>query len=294
MSHATETTWTIGQLMEWTTRFLAQKGIESPQLDARVLLAKVLGCKPIDLFGERYADIATDEVRSQYRDLVRRRIEGCPAAYLIGRKEFFSLALDVSPSVLIPRPDSEMVVVECLALARKMPQPRILDIGTGSGNLAIALAHNLPAAQVTAVDLSPEALATARANAAKHGLAERITFLHGDLFAPVPRGSVFDFIVSNPPYIPRGDLAGLPVGVRDYEPHLALDGGDDGFAVFDRLIAQAPEFLVEGGHLIIEIGSPQEKPARQRIGAYAHYRLAPTIHDGSGHPRVLRAQLQRV
>jgi release factor glutamine methyltransferase len=292
MSQLKEQSWTIGQLMDWTSRFLAQKGIESPHLDARVLLARVLDCKPIDLYGALYTEIATDEVRNRYRELIRRRLEGCPAAYLIGRKEFFSLALDVSPAVLIPRPDSEMVVVECLALAKKIPQPRILDIGTGSGNLAIALARNLPAAEVMAVDLSPQALEVAQANAAKHGVAGRIQFLHGDLFAPVPPDVRFDFIVSNPPYIPHGDIPTLPTGVRDYEPHLALDGGPDGFAVFDRLIQQAPRYLVVGGYLIIEIGSPQEQPARQRIGAHSHYRLAPTIFDASGHPRVLRTQFQ--
>jgi release factor glutamine methyltransferase len=292
MSRVTEKTWTIGQLLEWTARYLAEKGIESPHLDARVLLAKVLDCKPIDLYGLRYGDPATDEIRNQYRELIRRRLEGCPAAYLIGRKEFFSLALDVSPAVLIPRPDSEMVVVECLALARKFPAPRILDIGTGSGNLAIALATNLPAAEVVAVDLSEAALEQARANAVKHQVADRIQFVHGDLFAPVCNNKLFSFIVSNPPYIPQGDIASLPVGVRNYEPHLALDGGPDGFAVFDRLIAEAPNYLVEGGYLILEIGSPQEIPARRRLGAISHYQLAPTIYDGSGHPRVLRAQFQ--
>jgi release factor glutamine methyltransferase len=257
------------------------------------LLAKVLDCKPIDLYGVRHDEIATDEVRALYRDLIRRRLEGCPAAYLIGRKEFFSLPLDVTPAVLIPRPDSEMVVVDCLALAKKLPTPRILDLGTGSGNLAIALAHSLPAAEVVAVDLSPEALAVAKANAVRHGLAERIVFLQGDLFAPVSRDRPFDFIVSNPPYIPHGDIPDLPKGVRDYEPHLALDGGADGFAVFERLIAQAPEYLADGGYFILEIGSPQETPARQRLAAYPHYRLAPTIFDGSGHPRVLRAQYRK-
>src|SRR5688500_11544555 len=164
MAPVTETHWTIGQLMGQTARCLAQKAVESPHLDARVLLAKVLDCKPIDLYGQLYGETATDEVRAQYRDLIRRRLEGCPAAYLIGRKEFFSLALDVSPAVLIPRPDSEMVVVECLALAKKRPHSRILDLGTGSGNLAIALARNLQGADVTAVDLSIKALDVARAN----------------------------------------------------------------------------------------------------------------------------------
>lgn len=289
MSQLKEQSWTIGQLMDWTTKFLLQKGVETPHLDARVLLAKVLGCKPIDLYGARHDEIATDEIRNQYRDLIRRRLDGCPAAYLIGRKEFFSLEFEVSPAVLIPRPDSEMVVVECLALAKKQSQPRILDIGTGSGNLAVAIAHNCPGAEVTAVDRSTEALELAQKNAAKHGVAERIRFLQGDLFEPVGEER-FDFIVSNPPYIPRKDIPNLPVGVRSFEPHLALDGGESGFEVFERLIQQAPQHLNNGGHLILEIGSPQESTARQKLAAYPCYKLAPTILDGAGHPRVLRAQ----
>ena len=145
-------------------------------------------------------------------------------------------------------------------------------------------------AQVTAVDLSAAALAVASRNAVKHGVAERIRFLEGDLFAPVPAGERFDFILSNPPYIPHADIAALAPGVRDYEPHIALDGGPDGFAVFDRLLAGAPERLKPGGFLIVEIGSAQEAPARQRIEAAGVYELGTTILDGSRHPRVLRAR----
>jgi release factor glutamine methyltransferase len=282
--------WTVGGLLDWTAKFLAKKGSEFPRLDAEVLLAHALGCQRIDLYGIRHGETAPEDVRRAFRELVRRRVEGCPVAYLVGRKEFFSLALEVSPAVLIPRPDTELVVVECLNLAKKMPEPHILDIGTGSGNIAVAVARQLPRAQVTAVDLSPAALAVAARNAARHGVAERIRFLVGDLFAPVPAGERFDFILSNPPYIAREDLDQLPVGVRDYEPRLALDGGPGGYAVFDRLVAGARDFLNPGGYLIVEIGAPQEGPARQRITAHGGYELAETVHDHSGHPRVLRAQ----
>jgi release factor glutamine methyltransferase len=289
---ATEQTWTIGSLLNWTASFLAQKGSETPRVDAEVLLAQVLGCKRIDLYGLRFAEPAGDDTRKSYRELIRRRTEGCPVAYLVGRKEFFSLALEVTPAVLIPRPDTELVVTECLALARPMASPRIVDIGTGSGNLAVALAKQLPAARVTAVDLSADALEVARRNAERHGVAERIDFVQGDLFAPVPKEQRFDFVVSNPPYIRHGDLAGLPVGVRDYEPHLALDGGENGYRVFDRLVDEARRFLNQGGWLIVEIGSPQEAPARERISAFLEYDLAATVHDYSGHPRVLLARLK--
>lgn len=285
-----EQAWTVGGLLEWTGRYLAQKGVECPRLDAQVLLAHVVGCKRIDLYGLRHAEPATDDMRQRYRELIRRRVEGCPVAYLVGRKDFFSLELEVGPDVLIPRPDSELAVTECLALAKSLAEPRVLDIGTGSGNLAIAIAKNHKTARVTAVDLSPAALEVARRNAGKYGVAERMQFLGGDLFQPVPPGERFDFIVSNPPYIPKGDIQGLAPGVRDYEPHLALDGGPDGYAVFERLVGGAGDYLVPGGYLLVEIGSPQEGPARQRLAAHAGYELAPTVHDYSGHPRVLRAR----
>jgi release factor glutamine methyltransferase len=287
----TEAPWTVGRLLDWTGKYLAQKGSESPRLDAEVLLAHALGCKRIELY-TRHDEEAPEAGRQRYRELIQERVKGCPVAYLVGRKEFYSLELEVSRAVLIPRPDTETLVDECLRLAKDLPEPRVLDLGTGSGCLAIAVAkyHKKGAARVTAVDLSPDALAVAERNAARHGVADRIRFLAGDLFAPVPDGETFDFILSNPPYIPHADLAGLPVGVRVYEPHLALDGGPDGFAVFDRIVAGAHGRLAPGGHLVVEIGSPQEGPARARIEAQGGYELAKTVYDSSGHPRVLKAR----
>jgi len=302
--------WTVTRLLDWTAQYLAQKGAEFPRLDAEVLLAHCLGWSRIDLYA-RYDQIPSEEIRKQFKTLIGRRLEGCPVAYLVGRKEFFGLALEVSPAVLIPRPESEYVVLEFLRLAKENPQPRVLDIGTGSGNLAIAAAQQHPSVQVTAIDISPEALGVASRNAKRHKVAERIRFLQGDLFAPLsepgapssepgapssePGGlekgkRLFDFILSNPPYIPHEDLPALPRGVRDYEPHLALDGGPGGFAVFDRLIAGAAQYLKADGYLIVEIGSPQEKPARERLINHGDYELGETIRDGSGHPRVLRAR----
>jgi release factor glutamine methyltransferase len=290
-SSAAEQTWTIGSLLNWTANFLLQKGCESPRVDAEVLLAHALGCKRIDLYGLRHAEPAGDDVRQRYRELIRKRIEGCPVAYLVGRKEFFSLEFAVSPAVLIPRPDTELAVMECLALAKPLPEPRILDIGTGSGNLPVALAKQHKAARLSAVDISADALVVARGNAEKHGVADRITFVHGDLFAPLGEES-FDFIVSNPPYIAQPDLPRLPVGVRDYEPRLALDGGPDGYAVFERLVSGACKHLKPGGWLIIEIGAPQEATARERIEHQGAYELAPTVRDFAGHPRVLKARMR--
>jgi release factor glutamine methyltransferase len=282
-------TWTIGALLDWTARHLARNGSEFPRLDAEVLLAHALGCRRIELY-TRYDEMASSEARSRFRELVRQRLEGAPVAYLVGRKEFFSLPFEITPAVLIPRPESEFVVLECLALAKADAAPRILDIGTGSGNLAVTVAHQHRGAQVTAVDRSPEALAVAARNAARHGVADRIRFLTGDLFDAIPIDERFDFILSNPPYIAREDFDRLPSGVKDYEPRLALDGGPGGFAVFDRLVAQAVDYLVPGGYLILEIGTPQHEPARQRLRELGHYELGETIYDGSRHPRVLRAR----
>jgi release factor glutamine methyltransferase len=254
-----------------------------------VLLAHALGCWRIDLY-TRHAESAPEDARARFRELVRKRIEGCPVAYLVNRKEFFSLSFEVTPAVLIPRPESEFVVLECLRLAREMAEPRVLDIGTGSGNLAVTVAKQHKAARVTAVDLSPDALAVAARNARQHGVADRVRFLEGDLFAPLAAEERFDFVLSNPPYIPREELPNLPVGVRNYEPHRALDGGPGGFEVFDRMITEARQYLKVGGHLILEIGAPQETEARRRISAVSDYELAETIYDGSRHPRVLSAR----
>src|SRR5438105_1645094 len=280
--------WSIGGLLDWTAKHLAKRGSEYPRLDAEVLLAHALGCRRIDLY-TRYEELAPEDARQRFRTLVRRRVEGCPVAYLVGRKEFFSLPFEITPAVLIPRPETEFVVMECLRLARQMAEPRVLDIGTGSGNIAVSVAHQQSGAKVTAVDRSADILAVAARNAAKHDVAGRIRFLQGHLFSPLASGEQFDFILSNPPYIAHEDLDKLPIGVRNYEPVLALDGGHGGFEVFDRLIGQAGDYLATSGHLIVEIGAPQHEPARRRFAAHPEYELAETIYDSSRHPRVLCA-----
>jgi release factor glutamine methyltransferase len=287
---AEQQNWTVGSLLDWTAKYLAQKEVEFPRLDAEVLLAHALGCKRIDLYGFRHAETASADVRQRYRDLIRKRLEGCPVAYLVGRKEFFGLEFNVSPAVLIPRPDTELVVMECLRLAKPMPSPTVLDIGTGSGAIAIAVAKQHAGVRATAIDIRPDALEVAKGNAAKHGVSDRVCFLAGDLFAPLGSQEQFDFILSNPPYVAREGLQMLPPGVRDYEPHRALDGGPGGYEVLDRLVREAGEHLVPGGYLIVEIGAAQETPARQRIQACAGFELADTLHDHAGHPRVLRAR----
>jgi len=280
--------WTIGRLLTATTEFLRKKGSESARLDAEVLLSKVLDRPRVQLYTHFETEVGDDE-RSAYRELVRRRGEGTPVAYLVGRKEFYSLPLAVSPAVLIPRPDTEFVVVEFLAAAKGLVTPRAVDVGTGSGCIALACLKHHPSATFLATDLSAEALAVAGANAKTLGLDHRVEFREGDLLQPVAGDGPFDLIVSNPPYIASGAVAGLDPWVRDYEPHRALDGGADGLRVVAPLIAQAVPLLKPGGRLILEIGSDQEAPVRALLEARPELVLAPTVFDHANHPRVLHA-----
>jgi release factor glutamine methyltransferase len=284
-----EAPWTVQRLRDWTTQFLSKKGIDKPEVEAQILLAHALGWKRLDLF-MRQDEEPPEDARQRFRDLVRQRAEGCPTAYLVGRKEFFSLEFEVSPAVLIPRDDTEWILTEFLCLAKEKTEPEVLDVGTGSGCLAIAVAKRHKTARITAVDISPEALAVAARNASSHGVADRITFLEGDLFGPLPAGQRFAFVLSNPPYISHAEFVQLPKDVRDFEPRLALDGGLDGFAIFDRLVDQAREYLEPGGHLLVEIGCAQETAGRERIARLPGYELGKTVHDLAGHPRVLCAR----
>src|SRR4051812_31028712 len=167
--------WTIRALMEWTEKHFQQKGFETPRLEAQLLLAHALNCKRVELY-TRWDEIVDEEGRGRFRELVKRRAEGCPAMYLIGRREFYTLEFEVTPAVLIPRPETELLVAETVNRIKELPSPRVLDVGTGSGCIAVAVANRVKSAQVTAIDVSAEALAVAKRNAAKHGLADRIRF----------------------------------------------------------------------------------------------------------------------
>lgn len=280
--------WTIGRLLTWTADFLKRRGSEFPRLDAEVLLAHVLDWERVQLY-THYEEEVGERARSAFRELVRRRAEGAPVAYLVGRKEFYSLPLKVSPAVLIPRPDTEFVVVEFLSLMKGVESPRAVDVGTGSGCLAIACTHQHKTARFLAIDKSPEALAVAESNARAHGLSGRIDFRLGNLLEPASADGPFDAIVANPPYVPSGVIPLIERGVRDHEPHLALDGGLDGLRVVAPLIEASIPLLKPGGHLILEIGSDQEEPVRALIAAHPEFRLAPTVRDHANHPRVVRA-----
>jgi release factor glutamine methyltransferase len=283
-----ETEWTVGSLLDWTAQYFVKKGCDSPRLDAEVLLAHALKLKRIDLYA-RYNEAIEEDAKAKFRDLVRRRAEGCPVAYLVASKEFYSLPFFVNQDVLIPRPDTECLVDVALRIAKKENWKTILDLGTGSGCIAIALAKSLPQVKIVAVDISSKALAVASKNAITNKVADRVSFVLGDLFAPLEKGLAFDAIVSNPPYIPDSDIKDLDKDVKDYEPRLALSGGTDGFSIFDQILPGAGIRLNPGGHLFIEIGAPQEESSRAKFKAYPQFQLHPTILDGGRNPRVLHA-----
>ena len=244
--------WTVLKLLQWTADYFRDKGIESPRLDAELLLSATLEMDRVALYVNFERPLIDDEL-ARYREKVRRRADREPLQYILGETEFWSLPLSVNPFVLIPRADTEVLVEE--ALKRIDGCSNVLDVGTGSGAIAVALAHDQPELRVTALDCSAEALEVARGNARRNGVLEHVDCLAGDLNS-LPPGP-FDMIVSNPPYIPSRNWEQLMPEVRDHEPRLALDGGDDGLEAYRRIAVQALKILSPGGWLLVEVGIGQ-------------------------------------
>ena len=255
--------------------------------DAEALLLHVLGKSKSWLLAHSDEQLAASEA-SRYGGLLERRYRGEPIQYIVGETEFYGLPLRVTPDVLIPRPETEQLVEKALELAALSPAPRIADVGTGSGCIAVALAHHLPHTQITAIDLSAQALAIARQNAKRNGVSSQIRFLQGDLLDPVAQER-FEIVVSNPPYVPLADRATLAVEVRDYEPALALFAGDDGLEVCRRLIPQAFAALVPGGFLLLEIGCGQSQAVAALLAA-SGFRQIEFLPDLQSIPRVACAR----
>lgn len=278
--------WTFGRLLQWTTGFLKDKEADSPRLDAEVLLAHVVGCQRIALY-TRFDEVASEEIRQHYRQLVKQRVDGCPVAYLVGYKEFYNLRFGVTPAVLIPRPETELLVMEAIRVAKPSSSPRILDIGTGSGAIALTLAKHLPHAQITAVDISPEALHVAQKNADQLGLTSRVRFLKSDLLTAIA-GEQFDVIASNPPYIDSDVMEQLSTTVKKYEPALALDGGPAGTAVIERLAESCRQALSSSGVLLLEIGYDQGKTVPAILSKLGYTNIT-VLPDHAGITRVVRA-----
>ena len=263
----------------------------TPRQDAEVLLAHVLAVERARLHAYPGMSVAAADARC-FRALVQRRASHEPLQYLTGVQEFWSLPFRVTPAVLIPRPETELLVETLLALNRR-PDPRVVDIGTGSGCIAISVARDLPRAEVYATDCSPAALEVARDNAALLGVAQRIRFAEGDLFAPLASPGAdyrFDFILCNPPYVGAAEMPALQREVRDHEPLVALSPGDDPLAVQRRLAEGAARHLYPGGYLLVEIGWSQEEAVRSLYAGRRDIEIVEVKQDLAGIPRLVVAR----
>ncbi len=286
-------TWTILKLIRWTDERFRKEGLPTSRLDAEVLLAESLGMDRVGLYTHFDQPLQPEEL-ARFKKLIQRRMAHEPLAYIIGKKEFWSLPFKVTPDVLIPRPETESLVGEALRVLADGERSdrgwRILEIGTGSGAISIALAKEVPSASLVATDLSEKALALARENAFRNGFQGRIRFLHGDLFDPLKEENPFDLILSNPPYIPRNHFPSLAPEVRDFEPRMALEGGKDGLAFFRRALPRMGRYLLPGGWFIAEIGAGQDTDIRKMAAANPDLEAFTFIPDLAGIKRVFKAR----
>ncbi len=281
--------WTTRQLLVWTTTYFKRKGIDSPRLSAEMLLSHVLQTTRLKLYTDPDRPAGGAE-RDAFRGLVERAVKHEPVDYLVGEAPFFSMMLKVTPAVLIPRPSTETLVEHVLQHARRTPgfsTPRIADVCTGSGAIAVALAKHLKGAHVVATDISAEALAVAAENADREGVADRITFRQGHLLEPLG-GEKFEYLVSNPPYISDAEWAEVAPNVKDHEPVLALRGGVDGLDLIRPLIAEARTVLSSPGRLLIEVAAAHKHDVLAMAEA-AMLQHAHVLADHEGLPRVLVA-----
>ena len=261
----------------------AQAG--SPRMNAEVLLMFTLGCDRAHLYAHPERALTDDEM-SRYNDALSQRAQGIPSQYITGHQEFWGMDLIVSPAVLIPRPETEHLIETALPLTRSMDRPRIVDVGTGSGCIALALAKELPQAEIHATDISPEALEIAKANAARHGFDMRIQFHQLDLLANL--GGKFDLVVSNPPYVGESEEDQVQLEVRKFEPRNAVFAGPAGIEVIERLVFQARSSLKAGGWLIFEISGTIVDQVRRALSDWDEVRIT---NDLQGIPRVATAKM---
>ena len=284
--------WTVKAALDWTTGYLERKGDASPRVSAQRLIAHACGLSRIELYTNLDRPLTQDE-RSVLRDYVKRRAEGEPLQYIVGEVGFRFLAIEVARGVLIPRPETEVLVSELLQL---LPEPRegavlrIADVGCGSGCIACSIASECPDTLVYALDISPEALALSRRNVERCGVEDRVAVIESDMLAGLDEALIgaLDAIISNPPYIPTGVLSEIPREVADFEPALALDGGQDGLEAFRMLLGQARVYLKSGGILAVELHEECLDAAAELAleAGFADVRIHP---DLAGKPRVLTA-----
>jgi len=286
-------TWTIQKLLNWVAEYFGGKGVDSPRLSAELLLSHVLAKKRIELYTQFDRTVTEDQL-TRLHDLVKRAGQREPIAYLVGKTEFYSLELNVSPDCMIPRPETELLVERAIEFLQGRSGPQIVcDLCTGSGCIATAIVKNCPNARIIATDIDDDALKVAAQNVQKHLLDERVELLCGDLFEPVTArlpGDRFDLIVCNPPYVNAAEYEALARNVRDYEPKLALFAGADGLDILRRVIQEAGGFLKPGGALMLEIGFSQDlaiKELLEQTGTFAEIRFDKDLQN---HDRIAIAK----
>ncbi|MCH4166981.1 MAG: peptide chain release factor N(5)-glutamine methyltransferase [Megasphaera sp.] len=276
--------WTIGSILQWTQQYFSRKGIDSPRLDAEILLGHILQKERIYLYAH-YDEPMNPEELAQYREIIQKRANRMSVAHILGKKAFMGLDFKVNTAVLIPRPETEMLVETVLEAEGRQGAPAVLDMGTGSGAIILSLLHFLPKAVGTGVDISSKALHVAEENGRLLQLSQRITWIESDLFATVPV-QTFDWIVSNPPYLTRQDMERLQPEVQ-YDPQCALYGGTDGLDVYRHIAAASPSYVKDGGHCAVEIGAGQADDVIAIFTAQSAYTYDKTVKDYSGIDRVL-------
>jgi release factor glutamine methyltransferase len=298
MSQATQQPWTIKRLLDWTVEHFKNANSPGSRLDAEVLLSEALECPRINLY-TRFDEIPAEPSMAKFREWVKRRAAGKPVAYLVGYKEFYSLKFAVSPDVLIPRPETEHVVMAALEAAKTISNRplRLIDVGTGSGCVAITLAKQLAETAkinevaIAATDISQDALVVASANMETHEVSDRVRFFNGDLLDALPTGSKpVNMIVSNPPYIGRGEINTVDDSVKDHEPHVALFGGQDGTEIIERLVRQSIPMLLPGGFLIFETSPINIDRCVEIVSAHTEFESVTVEKDFSGLKRVVVAK----
>jgi release factor glutamine methyltransferase len=279
----------IAGIVDAAARRLARAQVESPHLDAELLLAQAVGVTRANLFaGSLELDA---ETQRRFEALIRRRAAREPIAYITGRKEFYSLEFEVGPGVLVPRPETETIVDVALKFAAEHRNCRLLDIGTGCGAIALAIASNAPGVRVVATDISMGALAIAHRNAVRFGLESRARFVHADCWDTLDGGEPlgwFDIVVSNPPYVCDSEIARLEPEIRNFEPRVALDGGPDGLESYRRIVAGLGDHLVDGGAVVLEVGEGQAAAVAAMLQAAGCVDVS-VLNDLSGIPRAVHA-----
>ncbi|MDI6450173.1 peptide chain release factor N(5)-glutamine methyltransferase [Anaerobaca lacustris] len=287
------TAWTIRKLLAWIAEYLTKNEVDAPRLSAEMLLSHVLGLKRIELYTQ-FDRVVEKDALDRLHDLVKRAGNHEPVAYLVGRKEFYSLEMEVTADCLIPRPETELLVQRAIEFLRtREGQQHVCDLCTGCGCIVIAIAKGCPDARLVATDLCDKALAVAARNVDKHGVADRIELLCGDLFDPlVPQLDVtqWDLIVCNPPYVSTAEYEALDKNVKDYEPQLALLAGEDGLDVYRRLCEQIDRFLKPDGALMLEIGYAQGPAVRDLLERTALFATITVEKDHQNHDRIVIAR----